>query len=476
MKNKTIQKIIIISMVIIILSGCAKDEKIDKNFPDAEENNLTMIEDNKELSGTLTVTTFYDGYIDIHAKNFMDMHPNVDIQIIRPDEDEFETWEGYANRVAVEIITGKSCDLVDLSSLDVNQYADSGLLCNLYDFMDSDSLFNKSDYYNNIFKALEYDNKLYAMPFTFFYHMVYASKPMAERLELDLTEQGIDYKEMIEIYMKAKEYHPYPQNFELMPGAVKESFFNYEVIEFYNPENKTVWVDGEDFIKHLKVTKDIYTGYSPDNPGGWRMTRIANGNDDFMKSNYMFSKIESNAIDLYNMMIEYENASNPPIPLLNSAGNSPFTTTFSSMYVIPEGSSNKELAWEFLKYCISEKDILDFENEEEEMLYFMMYQGWIPINIKNFYTSFRYNFENEIEFIEKEGFDVKWKSDNKEDLINETLDLINKWNLERNKLISDFEFWTLLESDLRNYYYYDLATAEETAKIIQNKVSTYLNE
>lgn len=110
------------------------------------------------------------------------------------------------------------------------------------------------------------------------------------------------------------------------------------------------------------------------------------------------------------------------------------------------------------------------------MLYFMMYEGWIPINIKNFYTSFRYNFENEIELIEKAEFDVKWKSDNKEKLINETLDQINKWNLERNKLISDFEFWTLLESDLRNYYYYDLATAEETVKIIQNKINSYLNE
>lgn len=461
-----IREIAVVCIITIMLSGCSDNINTDSN--------LLETEDYKELSGTLTVTTFFDGYIDIHAKNFMDMHPNVDIQIIRSDE--FETKVGYANRVAVEIITGKSSDLVDLSSLDINQYADSGLLCNLYDFMDSDSTFNKSDYYNNIFKALEFDDNLYAMPFTFFYHMVYASKSMAERLELDLKDQGIDYKEMIEIYMKAKEYHPYPQNFGLMPGAVKESFFNYEVIEFYDPENKTAWIDGEDFIKYLKVTKDIYTGYSPDNPGGWSMTRISDGNDEFMKSDFMFSKYESNAIDLYNMMIEYENVSNPPIPLLNSAGNAPFTTTFSSTYVIPKGSSNKELAWEFLKYCISEKEISDFENEEEEMLYFMMYQGWIPINIKNFYTSFRYNFENEIDRIDRSDLDIKWKLDDKEKLINDTLDQINQWNSERNKLISDFELWTLLNSDLENYYYYDLATAEETAKIIQNKVISYLNE
>lgn len=454
-------------MVMVMLSGCSDSIKTD--------NNLSTSEGNNGLSGTLTVTTFFDGYIEIHARNFMDMYPNVDIQVIGLDEDQFETLEGYANRISVELMTGKASDLVDLSSLDVNRYVNSGLLCNLYDFMDNDATFNKSDYYTNVFEAMEYNNNLYAMPFAFLYDMVYASKPMAEGLRLDLTDvSGLNYIEMIDIYEKAKKHHNFPQSFRFMPGAVKESFFNYEVIEFYDGKNKEAWIESEEFIQHLNLTNNIYTGYSPENQGGWYMTRIADGNDNFMKSDFMFSKFESNSIDLYNMMIEYENIL-APLPMLNSAGNAPFNI-FSSMYAIPQSSSNKELAWEFLKYCISEKEKSDFQNKEEELLYFMMYQGWIPINIDNFYTSFRYSFENEIERIEKAGIDVKWKSDNKEELINKTLDQINQWNLERNKVVSDFELWILLKSDLENYYYYDLATAEETARIIQNKVFTYLNE
>lgn len=102
LKYKVIQKLIVACMLVIMLSGCTNNENLNNNLSDLEGNKQPTTEENKELSGTLTVSTFYDGYIDIHANNFMDMHPNVDIQIIKSDEEEFETWEGYANRVAVE--------------------------------------------------------------------------------------------------------------------------------------------------------------------------------------------------------------------------------------------------------------------------------------------------------------------------------------------------------------------------------------
>ena len=47
--------------------------------------------------------------------------------------------------------------MVDLAQMSVSRYAKSGLLCNLYDFMEMDSDFHSEDYYTNIFKAKEYD-------------------------------------------------------------------------------------------------------------------------------------------------------------------------------------------------------------------------------------------------------------------------------------------------------------------------------
>ncbi len=480
--KKNYRVALILFIIVFLLTSCYSSQNdlyddLMNDIPSTEkdENNITAIKNTeKELSGTLTVTTFFDGYINIHAKNFMHTHPNVDIQIIRSDENEFETLEAYASRMAVELMNGTATDLVDLSGLDINRYAKSGLLCDLYKFMDKDSTFDKADYYTNIFEAMEYEKALYAMPFAFLYDMVYVSKPMSEKLNLDLINvDGINYIEMIDIYEKAKKQHNSPQTFGLMPGAIKESFFDYEIIEFYDAKTGTVRIKSDDFIEHLNLTKSISTEYSPDK-GGWYMTRIADGNDDFMKSDFMFSKFESNAIDLYNNMIEYKNILGP-IPLLNSVGNAPFKT-FSSTYAIPQSSQNKELAWEFLKYCISSKNISDFENEEEELKNFMMYQGLIPINIENFYTSFRHNFIIEIKRIKEAAFDVKWKSEKEDEMINDTLDKIHNWNLKRNKLVSDFELWTLVKQDLQNFYYFNLAKAEETASIIHNKVLTYLSE
>jgi hypothetical protein len=79
----------------------------------------------------------------------------------------------------------------------------------------------------------------------------------------------------------------------------------------------------------------------------------------------------------------------------------------------------------------------------------------------------------------KRGLEGNWKFTNeeeKEKMFEDTLDQIHEWNQQRNVLVGNLELTYLLREELDNYYYYDLATAEETAKIIQNKVFTYLNE
>ena len=461
-------------MIVIILSGCSHDENLDNKLPDLKDKQTSVIEGNKELSGTLTISTVFDGYIDIFAEEFMDIHPGVEIIVERPEDNHIT----YMYRMAIDLLSGTASDLIDLSSLDINHKAKSGLLINLYDFMDNDPDFNKSHYYTNIFEAMEYKEGLYAMPFLFHYDMVHISKPLAESVDLDYESyKNISYTEMLDVYEKVRSNHPLSDEFYLMPGVVKESFFKYESVDFFDIETGDVRFDSEEFIRHLELTKRLNTVYHPETME-WDFTRVAVGNEEFLKENFMFAKTQSNAIDMLNMMIELENTVDP-LPFLSSKGRAPFSNLFST-YAISHNSENKELAWEFLKYCISSREIPIFENEEEEFLkYAMMHQGWVPINIENFYTSFRFNFENDIKNYPKVGLEAKWKftdEEEKERMIQDTLDQIHEWNQERNILVGNWELSTLLKEELNNYYYYDLATAEETAKIIQNKVYTYLNE
>lgn len=456
-------------MLVVILSACSNNN----NLSDIEDNNLSVTEENKELSGKLTVSTVFDGYIDIFAEEFMDMHPNVEIIVERPDDNKVS----YMYRIAIDLLSGTASDLIDLSGLDINHKAQSGLLVNIYDFMDIDSDFDKSDYYTNIFEAMEYDGGLYAMPLTFQYDMVYISKPLAESIGLDYENlKNISYTEMLDIYEKVKKTHASPDNFCLMPGITKNSFFSYESVDFFDIETGHANFDSDEFLQHLKLTKKLDTVYHPETKE-WDFTRVGVGNEDFLIEDFMFSKFTTSNIDMVKMMIEFENTIDP-VPFLSSKRKAPFGNLLGA-YAISNNSKNKELAWEFLKYCASAKELPAFESEEDEYQYSFMFLGNIPINIDNFYTYFRHSFESDIKDYSNVGLEANWKFTNeeeKEKILQDTLDQIHEWNKERNVLVGNLELTHLLKEELDNYYYYDLATAEETAKIIQNKVFTYLNE
>lgn len=455
-------------MLTVILSACSNN-----NLPGTEDNNLSVTVGNEELSGKLTVSTVFDGYIDIFAEEFMDMHPNVEIIVERPDDNKVS----YMYRMAIDLLSGTSSDIIDLSGLDINHKAKSGLLVNIYDYMDNDPDFNKSDYYTNIFEAMEYDGGLYAMPLTFQYDMVYISKPLAESIGLDYENlKNISYTEMLDIYERVKKTHPSPDNFYLMPGITKSSFFNYESVDFFDIKTGQANFDSDEFLQYLNLTKKLNTVYHPETMD-WNFTRVGVGNEDFLIDDFMFSKFTTSNIDMANMMIEFENTINP-IPFLSSKGKAPFSNLLGA-YAISNNCKNKELAWEFLKYCASAKELPAFESEEDEYQYSFMFLGNIPINIDNFYTYFRHSFESYIKEYSDIGLEANWKFTNeeeKEKIIQDTLDQINEWNKTRNILVGNLELTHLIKEELDNYYYYNSATAEETAKIIQNKVFTYLNE
>ena len=69
-----------------------------------------------------------------------------------------------------------------------------------------------------------------------------------------------------------------------------------------------------------------------------------------------------------------------------------------------------------------------------------------------------------------------WKQGDPQQLTEQAVEQIHGWNLQRNFACSETEIFGLLKEELDNYYQYDLATAEETAKSIQTKMNIFLNE
>lgn len=466
-------------VALCLLTGCQSNdtelyEQLTNQAASEQTSEQTSGQDaasspqEKPLSGTLRVSTYYDEEIRERAEEFEQLHPEVqiDVSIAQQSGSVGESWEDYLQRTSVEMMSGQSADIVDLAQMSVSRYAKSGLLCNLYDFMEMDSDFHSQDYYTNIFKAKEYDGGLYSLPFYFLYDMTYLSRPLLEEARLDAPD-ALDYEKMLDLYRQVSDRTE--KDFSIMPGIVNEWFFKYEFPAYYDVETGTANFDSPEFISYLKRTKNEIPKL--ENMADWDMTRIAAGVDDFMQEDYLFCNYDITSIDTYNMLIDYPNIL-PPVPMRSHDGQFGFST-LQADYGIVRSCENKELAWEFLKYCISEKQPPESLEHEAVMDYTGQFHAWVPINIQNFYHSFTL----ECNYYRSIMTDVSnWKQCDPQQLTEQAVEQIHKWNLQRNFACSETEIFGLLQEELNNYYQYDLATAEETAKSIQTKMNIFLNE
>lgn len=461
----------------ILLSGCADKSndtynEVQNSIADNPPVSIPQTDRSeeatkKDLSGTLSISTYYDTQMLKRAEEFMAIYPNVQIEIKLTDP--LENLDQYGLRMATELMSGKAADIVDMAHFTTFKYAKSGLLCDLYEFMNSDPAFDKSDYYTNIFGAKEKDGKLYTMPFYFTYDMLYVSKPLTEQLGKKYV--SFDYKKMLELYNEVVNKADGKDNPLFMPGVTKDFFFRYEFPAFYDTALGVATFNSEHFIQYLEQTDSIVTPFDPVNMQ-WDKTRIA-GNDDFMKEDYLFCQLDVSTADTFNFLIDYKNI-HAPIPLKSTKGDELFLTLIAE-YGISSNSTNKELAWEFIKFCIEEKEPPEGTDWDTVTAYVNNYHGWIPINTNNFFHVFRKACEADLDMFGNK-LEVEWKDGDRDTLITEALEEIHQWNSERNRPQSETEIYHLISSDLDNFYYYDVSSAEETATIIQAKMNAYLNE
>ena len=118
----------------------------------------------RELTGHLTIKTFWDEQMETIIQDFTALHPGVTIDLVKAGgENDVRSLDDYGTQTVVELMSGGGPDLVDMAGFSVWKCARSGLLCDLYTFMDRDPEFRREDYYTNVWEGKEYQGGLYSM-------------------------------------------------------------------------------------------------------------------------------------------------------------------------------------------------------------------------------------------------------------------------------------------------------------------------
>lgn len=268
--------------------------------------------------------------------NFNKQSTQYRIRVKEYANDDYETGKTQFN---TDLTTGNCPDIIDLSSLDFEQYASKGVLEDLYPFMEESGI-KKEDYLENILRAYESDGKLYGIIPGFYISTIMAKTSLVGNIN------GWTLSEMLDFVEEQN-----PEN--VFAYGNRSSIFYYciynNIDEFIDWESGKCSFDGEEFIRTLEFAAKFPE--EPDYNSEEREGTAARLHAD--KILLMDQGLTS--VQEYQMMngMFGEPVSYVGYPNSERKGNLIYPT--SGSIGMAAKSKHKEGAWEFMKTVLSDE-------------------------------------------------------------------------------------------------------------------------
>lgn len=513
---KKIIALLIISMLMVSLVACQNNQdEIYENI--IGETKADTVESSKASSEVSSKTSAEESEIDtsperddastLHIRSFAgssefgiaelieeyeEEHPDVtiiydyeiDYMNVEISASEYaREEESYRKRLITEMLSGDAPDIIEDNIFTTERHEESGMFTDLYELIDADDEISRDDFFESILKGLETNGALYEIVRTFAISAVSVSKPFAEIAKLDTNVEGIKGTEMIDAYLIVQDSDDIqtqaPPSFSVKGEAGRGLLFLNDKASYIDWANKTADFNSPEFISFLEKQKAIKTdllykdegvsssgtdffdvvvkeNYNANTPEERKTVRDVDtmGNPMYLLSSYLMGTLQ----DL-NYESDYVSA---PILMMRRDDKSLFDPI--SPMAIPSRAKNKELAWDFIKFCIKEvEDKAETETDKyayaEKLNNHFMYG--LPINKSNAekYINEYYNVM------------IPLDEDELENLKKKIYSMIDKSEVSSRKF-SDLYYGDIFEK----YFDQNLISAEECAREIQDRTEIYLKE
>lgn len=302
---------------------------------------LVTLEESDEPLESKTIITYAtlgtDSEITDAIIRFNKNNDTYRIKVVDYSNDE--DYEAGLNAYNEAVLNGEMADLINVDWSQYKSMARKGLYADLNEFIDKDADINREDYFENVLEAYEVDGKLYAMPMSF------AVSSLVGKTSVWGEENGITTEKLAEVM------NSLPEDVTLMDG-ISKSYWLYLALQgninnFINWETGECSFDSEEFIAILEMANKFPAEYDYASETMSTPEKIQNGKvllygDSWYDiTGYQVTKA---IFDDEITVLGYPGA----------GGNGGLIQNMSSLFAISEQSENKEGAWEFVKYMISE--------------------------------------------------------------------------------------------------------------------------
>lgn len=442
---KRIFALLTASAVIFSMTACGKDG--------AKAPELT--EDGKKIVKMYINCNLYDELYSQIAE-FNKKSAEYEVQLTEYSKE----FEEPMTRLNTDITTGNTPDILIVdASMPLKSYNDKGLFADLYEFIDSDPDMKREDFVESFLKANETDGKLSKISFEFYIASVIGKTSLVGE------KRGRTAEEFFELAESYPDKQTMPANMTKAKALL--TFAYYGCNEYVDESTGKCSFDSDDFIKLLEFCNSFPNEFNDRNQefADERAYSLFNGTtlfySDFTTSNF-------NSIRLLEHGLFSEPVTFMGFP--DAGGSGSVICPFGNEYAVMSASQNKEGAWEFLKYFLTEehqnktalewqsfpirKDSLEFAAEEAK-------KGIYDVDLKEYYEPRMMLFGNIV------GVGLNTDEDNRK-----IFDLIDS-AVGHSQYTS--HFYEIINQEAAMYFA-GQRSAKETAEIIQNRVRNYLDE
>ena len=409
-----------------------------------------------ELANVTNLDLF--GYMDQHMINEFN-HSQNKYRIVPCEFDaEFDSKESYnkqlLDQLNLSIASGKAPDLVCYIPLSVQlNLQNKGVFTDLYPLMDKDDKVNRDTVMPNLQKAMETsDGKLYCMPMGFDIATLLTKTSICDK-------ENWTFQDMLDLYDNAPAsadhlYDCYGKD-EIMWRM------RYVIEDFIDTEKATTNFDSPEFIKLLEFCNRFAdTGVEGNKDSMMEYEAYITDKESWLKNDriYLWEQNLSMPSD-YNFTKSYfaDNADMTFVGYPSSNGKGGRIVPSMTM-AITETCQDKEGAWEFIKFCLDQTNTVDSDG---------LTCCGLPV--------LREAYEN---YLDSEMHSEHTASGNPiPSLSQEDRDFLSDYILSCDTMgsMADDDVINICAEEAGEYFAGE-RSAEETAQIIQSRVSILISE
>ncbi len=372
-----------------------------------------------------------------------------------------------------EIISGNVPDIIITSiNMPIKSFEEKGLFTDLYELMDNDPEFDREDLLSCARVPFENNGKLYRMPTTFFLETIFGK---SENLG---GKNSWSAAEMMDFIKNL------PDGVSFMDSRDTQTSFLYLMLkgnrnDFINYDEKTCNFNSPEFISLLEYAKSL--------PKEIKSQNADTDYSEFQNDKIMLQFAIINSFEGYlSQSARFGTDDIIPIGRPISGGANGTLIRTQNTFAISADSPSKEGAWEFIKSILeSDAKITDnrdnfpvtvkgfdaYAEKQSEKYYFFTNNGeWFSDSVpfdESGYTEMNY-FAGDIGE-KREGVAMSL-TEAHIDKFKEMLDYITISNDLYDTHVTDI---IIEEADA---YFNGAKSAEETADVIQGRISIYLSE